>query len=100
MFLGFTALNLKYKSIQNNPEIVENNILYSFLFEFNNKIYDTFFKNKDTHQKKENVFLIDIDEDSVRELGRWPWSREVIATIWDNAMKNGVKVIANDIIFS
>lgn len=100
LFFSFTALNLKYKSIQNNPEVVENNVFYSFLFEFNNKIYDTFFKNKEERQKKETAFLIDIDEDSVRELGRWPWSREVIATIWDNAMKNGVKVIANDIIFS
>ncbi|MES2802120.1 MAG: adenylate/guanylate cyclase domain-containing protein [Bdellovibrionota bacterium] len=100
LFLSFTLLNLKYKSIQNNPEIVENSIFYSFLFEFNNKIYDTFFKNKAERQKSDNVFLIDIDEDSVRELGRWPWSREIIATIWDNSMKNGVKVIANDIIFS
>ena len=100
LFLSFTLLNLKYKSIQNNPEIVENNVFYSFLFEFNNKIYDTFFKNKETQQKNENVFLIDIDEESVRELGRWPWSREIIAQIWENGMKNGVKVIANDIIFS
>lgn len=100
LFFSFIGVNLKYKSIQNNPEVVENNIFYSFLFEFNNKIYDSFFKNKQERQKKENVFLIDIDEDSVRELGRWPWSREVIATIWDNSMKNGVKVIANDIIFS
>lgn len=93
-------LNYKYKSIQNNPEVVENNVFYSFLFEFNNKIYDTFFKNKEERQKSDNVFLIDIDEDSVRELGRWPWSREIIATIWENSLKNGVKVIANDIIFS
>jgi adenylate cyclase len=100
LLFSFITLNFKYKSIQNNPEIVENNVLFSFLFEFNNKIYDTFYKNKDHRQKKENVFLIDIDEDSVRELGRWPWSREIIATIWDNSMKNGVKVIANDIIFS
>lgn len=100
LFLSFAVLNVKYKSIQDNPETVENNPVYSFLFEFNNQFYDSFFKNKQTRQKNENVFLIDIDEDSVRELGRWPWSREVIATIWDNAMKNGVKVIANDIIFS
>ncbi len=100
LFLSFLMLNLKYKSIQNNPEVVENNIFYSFLFEFNNKIYDTFYKNKVERQKSDNVFLIDIDEDSVRELGRWPWSREIIATIWENSMKNGVKVIANDIIFS
>lgn len=100
LLLSFIMLNFKYKSIQYNPELVENNILYSFLFEFNNKIYDGLFKNKETHQKAKNVFLIDIDEDSIRELGRWPWSREIIATIWDNTLKNGVKVIANDIIFS
>lgn len=100
LFLSFVTLNYKYKSIQNNPELVESNVFYSFLFEFNNKIYDTFFKNKESRQKTENVFLIDIDENSVRELGRWPWSREIIATIWDNSMKNGVKIIANDIIFS
>lgn len=101
-FILFSFLMLNYKYLKNlhNPEIIENNSIYSFLFELNNKIYDSLFKNKDTEQKFENVFLIDIDEDSVRELGRWPWSREVIATIWDNAINSGVKVIANDIIFS
>lgn len=100
LLFSFIGLNYTYKNIQNNPELVENNALFNFLFELNNKIYDTFYKNKNESQKNENVFLIDIDEDSVRELGRWPWSREIIATIWQNAIKNGVKVLANDIIFS
>lgn len=44
--------------------------------------------------------LIAIDEDSVEEIGRWPWSRDIITQITDQLLKLGVKVVAFDVVFS
>ena len=69
----------------------------------NNQIYDGFFKNKkndDSYLNKSDSVLIAIDEESVQELGRWPWSREVINQITKNALASGIKTIGFDIIFS
>jgi adenylate cyclase len=41
-----------------------------------------------------------IDEKSLAELGRWPWSRETIARLVDALHKAGTKAIGFDVIFS
>jgi len=46
----------------------------------------------------ENVVVVAIDEKSVNELGRWPWSRRVIARLVDNLTE--ARVVALDIVFS
>ncbi len=47
-----------------------------------------------------NLALLAVDERAVSTIGRWPWSRDVIAKALDNAFKNGTKLVAFDIIFS
>lgn len=49
---------------------------------------------------KANTALIAIDDASVEEIGRWPWSREVIHDITSEALKYGANNIAFDIVFS
>lgn len=44
--------------------------------------------------------LIAIDEESVEEIGRWPWSRDIITQITEELLKLGTKVIAFDVVFS
>lgn len=46
------------------------------------------------------VALIAIDDRSVEEVGRWPWSREKIATIVEQVFANGGKAVGFDIINS
>lgn len=46
------------------------------------------------------VALIAIDDDSVREIGRWPWSRELIAQMSERLLKYDAASIAFDVIFS
>ncbi|KAF0159070.1 MAG: adenylate cyclase [Syntrophaceae bacterium] len=41
-----------------------------------------------------------IDEQSVSELGRWPWSRTTIARLVDQLKKGGAKAVGFDIVFS
>ena len=46
------------------------------------------------------VRVIDIDEESIRRLGQWPWPRSEIARLTDQLGKAGAAVIAFDIVFS
>ncbi len=46
------------------------------------------------------VALITIDDRSIEELGRWPWTRSLTAEVLENAMKLNPKAIGLDVIFS
>jgi adenylate cyclase len=46
------------------------------------------------------VALVAIDDDSVREIGRWPWSRELIAQMTEKLVSYNTSSIAFDVIFS
>src|SRR5438309_1355072 len=46
------------------------------------------------------VKLVLVDEPSIRELGRWPWSRDKHARLIEPLSEDGAKVIAFDFIFS
>ena len=46
------------------------------------------------------VRVVDIDEDSLRELGQWPWPRTFLAEMVYRLTNAGVAAIAFDIIFS
>ena len=46
------------------------------------------------------VRIVDIDDESIRRLGQWPWSREDIAILTDRLAQAGAAVIAYDIVFS
>ena len=48
----------------------------------------------------ENVALLTIDDRSIEEIGRWPWSREKIAFVVEEMMKYKAKAIGFDIVFS
>ncbi len=49
---------------------------------------------------EERIVIIDIDEKSLKELGRWPWSRKVMATLSDRLHKEyGVATVAYDVLF-
>ena len=50
--------------------------------------------------KDERIVIVDIDENSLRIEGRWPWSRNKIAKLIDNISNAGATVIAFDVIFS
>jgi adenylate cyclase len=46
------------------------------------------------------VVIIAIDEKSLKEFGRWPWSRKVMTTLIKEIMDSNPKVLAVDIFFS
>lgn len=46
------------------------------------------------------VVVVDIDEKSISELGRWPWPRDVHARLVEKLTEAGAKVIAFDVLFT
>lgn len=47
-----------------------------------------------------DIVIVAIDEKSINEIGRWPWRRDVQATLIDNISKDKPKVIGIDIMFT
>lgn len=54
------------------------------------------FPQSTTHQ----VIVVDIDERSIQHIGRWPWSRQIMATMLNHLRKAGASVVGFDITFS
>ena len=46
------------------------------------------------------VTIIDLDEESLAEIGQWPWPRTTVAKLIQNLMQMGAAVVACDIVFA
>ena len=46
------------------------------------------------------VRIIDIDDESIRRIGQWPWPRTVVAKLNDRLSQAGAAVQAYDVVFS
>jgi len=45
------------------------------------------------------VTIIDLDENSLSEVGQWPWPRTILARLVENLMQMGAVVVAFDVVF-
>jgi adenylate cyclase len=64
------------------------------------RLKDARFKLRGTERPSAPVSIVAIDNRSIRELGRWPWSRELTARLVSATARQGARVIALDIVFS
>lgn len=64
------------------------------------KLYDLKFRFRGSRPPSQEVVILAIDDDSVKKVGRWPWSREDIARLIKAVKDAGPRVIALDIIFA
>ena len=48
----------------------------------------------------DQIKVIAIDDDSIKNIGRWPWSREIHAQMVDKLKHAGAKVIGSTIFYS
>lgn len=69
------------------------------LWRWDNLIYDTYLRYQ-TQAPPEDIIIVAVDERSLSQLGRWPWSRQVHADLVKVLSQAGAKVIVLDIIFS
>ena len=74
---------------------------YPFLKQLENWTYDTRLNFTRPNTLDDRVVIVDIDENSLAEVGRWPWGRDKLATIVDNLFDTyQVKVVGFDIVFA
>jgi len=86
---------------QNDLEkTLSTNWLYEILEMADLKSTDIKFKLRGQLPVDTPIALITVDDASVTEIGRWPWSREKTAFVVDKAFSYGAKAIALDIIFA
>lgn len=72
----------------------------SFLDAFEAKTYDLRFKElRGAVQPDPNIAIIAIDDKSIAELGRYPWSRDRYAMLIDRLAEAGAKVVLFDVFF-
>lgn len=66
-----------------------------------NHAYDARLKLITPHTAGKQVVIVDIDEKSLDAIGRWPWRRDVMASITDNLFDQyRVKVAGFDVLFA
>jgi adenylate cyclase len=74
---------------------------YPFLQQLENWTYDARLNFTRPDTRDERVVIVDIDENSLAEVGRWPWGRDKLATIVENLF--GIyqaDVVGFDIVFA
>jgi len=64
------------------------------------KYYDVMMKLRGDQEAPSNIVMVDIDEDSIEKLGRWPWPRSLLANGIDKINAGSPKVIALNLLLT
>lgn len=64
------------------------------------RVSDTFFRLAALPANRSTVVLVSIDDESLRQYGRWPWSREVLSELVSKVAGGGAGAIGLDILLS
>jgi adenylate cyclase len=83
--------------------LIDTSGLYSYPFvkQLENWTYDARLNFTRPNTLDERVVIVDIDENSLAEVGRWPWGRDKLATIVENLFElYQVDVVGFDIVFA
>ena len=67
---------------------------------FDNRLRDYLFSLRGEIPNSGNVIIIDIDEESIKGLGQWPWSRNKVSQIVKNLTDANIGIIGMDIVFA
>lgn len=71
-----------------------------FVDALNLRIQDAFFLIRGPRPNTDQIRIVDIDEESLRELGQWPLPRTVLARAVELLQEDGAKVIGFNIVFA
>ncbi len=68
---------------------------------FDNLVFDQYQRWKPRpYDFSQPVRIVDIDDESIHLIGRWPWSRQTMAQLVDALAKAGVAGVGFDVLFS
>ncbi len=71
-----------------------------YLRYFDNKIYDIFLQKVHSRQTSGVPVIVDLDEESLKTFGQWPWPRYRVALLLEKIRLAGASGIALDILFA
>lgn len=86
IFIGISVIYLYFPKL---PDSIDNR-LRDYMFNVRGEI----------KPKTDSVVIVDIDEKSIKNLGQWPWPRDIISQILQNLTQNGVAIMGLDIVFA
>lgn len=78
----------------------ESSGFFHVLHQVHERSLDARLKARGLRTGSNDVAVLAIDEKAVETVGRWPWSRDKIAHVVNEAVRLGAKVVAFDIVFS
>lgn len=58
------------------------------------------FRTRGPIEPKNKIVIVEVENDSIAEFGRWPWHRDVSAYLIQSAFQAGAKAVGLDITFS
>jgi CHASE2 domain-containing sensor protein len=64
-----------------------------------NKSMDYRFKIRGPLKPASDIAIVVVDEESIRRIGRWPWTRNIHSALIEKLNKAGAKAIVFDILF-
>ncbi len=73
---------------------------FSPLTRLNLLVFDAYQQIKPRTAAESAVLVVDIDDESIRRLGQWPWSRTMLAKMIDRVTEQGAATVGLDIILS
>ncbi|MBI5883667.1 MAG: adenylate/guanylate cyclase domain-containing protein [Elusimicrobia bacterium] len=73
------------------PEAVE---------ELRNRVFDYYQRLKPRPYEEAPVRIVDLDDETLKRLGQWPWPRTLVAKLVRRLAESGVSAVAFDIVFA
>src|SRR5262249_49182739 len=71
------------------------------LSDFRSLVFDQYQRlSPRQYQPSLPVRIVDIDDESLAQLGQWPWPRSLFAQLLEQLRKQGVLAVAMDIVFA
>ena len=71
----------------------------AFVSSVSRQAFDVLLRTTARPPQAHAVVMVDIDEESLSELGQWPWPRRILAELTDRLWKGGASVVVFDIVF-
>jgi eukaryotic-like serine/threonine-protein kinase len=75
-------------------------VRFQFIDTLGLKYYDVMMKLRSQPAAESDIVMVDIDEDSITKLGRWPWPRSLLATGIQKINAGEPKVIALNLLLT
>ena len=97
---AMTYLAFQFYESQHSVSDIKAGSLIGVLDQIHRKTIDFRLITRGENHGSDRVAILSIDDASIEREGRWPWPREKIGKLIENAVDGGAKIVAFDIVFS